>query len=59
MAQDQTLNTILKKMWWIKEQLDAGQYITLEDVDFWNGHLNEIQDYYSKNAIIWLRKENI
>lgn len=47
------LNTTLKEMWKINNKVAKGEQPTKEEVDFFNGHLDVIESYYTSRSHYW------
>lgn len=54
---NQEVNVILKRMWSIDEQINAGDILNEEDINFFNSNIKLIQDYYVTNSKYWGTKE--
>lgn len=56
---DINLNKILKEMWRLDEKISLGEVLSEQEVNFYDNHLNDIQQYYLKNDNYWQNKKNI
>lgn len=50
---DQEINKVLKEMWRLNENLSSGISLSQSEIIFYNSHLKDIKEYYSKNNDYW------
>lgn len=50
---DQKVNKVLKEMWRLNENLSSGISLSQSEIIFYNSHLKDIKEYYSKNNDYW------
>jgi hypothetical protein len=56
---NQELNLILKEVWRIDEKLTSNEQLTETEKEFYNTHLETIQNYYAENNDYWKTKKSI
>lgn len=59
MSLNEQLNIILKEMWRLEEKNIAGSQLDTTEKDFYNTHISDIKDYYSKNNSYWQSKNHL
>jgi len=56
---DSALNRVLKEMWRLDEKMTAGELLEKSEKEFYNNHVKDIANYYSRNDSYWNGKKII